>query len=246
MTNIAALEALNQHRWEGMHIQAGRLGGLHKAAARLCEPSTKVRFQGVTGRLVERAATDPTIYPVPWWFIAIVSEREYGPDQHGNQRWDRQLGQGDALHAMSHNEPSGRGPFMDHPGDVTPTVDNPNMRADDAWTRCCLDALIDCAPHAARWHLWTPGGVATIFEEYNGLGYAAMGKPSAYVWSGSDQYSHGKYIRDRVYSDSVVDVQEGCMPLLGVMMAIDNSIQFPQASEDAHPVPLHQLVAAAA
>lgn len=229
MVNIPALIAVNQHRWENMHVHKDRLPGLHSAATRLCEAPTKARFQGVTDRLIELAAKDLTIHPVPWWFVAIVSEREYGPDAHGKMRWDRQLGQGDPLHAVSHNEPAGRGPFLDHPDDKTPGF--------DAWTRCCLDALIDCAPHAARWKVWTPGGVAMIFEEYNGLGYAAMGKPSAYVWSGSDQYAHGKYIRDRVYSDSVVDVQEGCMPLLATMMAIDPGIQFAPADEP-HPTPL--------
>lgn len=214
MVNIAALEAVNQHRWEVMHIQAARLPGLHKAALRLCEAPTKARFQGVTDRLAELAKTDPTIHPVPWWFTAIVSEREYG----GPPRWDRQLGQGDPLHQASRHEPVGRGPFLDHEGDITP--------GHDAWTRCCLDALIDCAPHAARWRLWTPGGVATIFEEYNGLGYASMGVPSAYVWSGSDQYHSGKYIADHVYRANVIDVQEGCMPLLAAMMAVDSSIQF--------------------
>jgi hypothetical protein len=28
--------------------------------------------------------------------------------------------------------------------------------------RGCLDALIDCAPHAANWTDWTPGGVFTL------------------------------------------------------------------------------------
>ncbi len=235
MVDIAKLEAVNQHRWEIMHVQANRLPGLHRAAARLCEPVTASRFQGVTDRLAELAAKDPTIYAVPWWFVAIVSEREYGPDQHGNMRWDRQLGQGDALSLRSHNVPAGMGPYLPHPEDKTPGF--------DAWTRCCVDVLLNSAPHAGRWHLWTPGGVATIFEEYNGLGYAAMGKPSAYVWSGSDQYVHGKYIRDRVYSDSVVDVQEGCMPLLAAMMAIDPSITF-SMPDDQLPAPLNPQAAA--
>jgi len=38
------------------------------------------------------------------------------------------------------------------------------------------------------WSDWTAGGVMTLFEEYNGLDYAAMGVLSAYVWSGTDQY----------------------------------------------------------
>jgi lysozyme family protein len=231
MVNIAALEAVNQHRWDVMHVQASRLPVLHARAAVLCADGNKARYQGVTDRLVELAAKDPTIYPTPWWFTAIASEREYG----GPPRWDRQLGQGDPLHQKSVHVPAGMGPYIDHPDDKTPGF--------DAWTRCCVDVLLNSAPHAGRWHLWTPGGVATIFEEYNGLGYAAMGKPSAYVWSGSDQYQHGKYIRDRVYSDSVVDVQEGCMPLLASMMAIDPSIQFAPAVE-AHPAPINPQAAA--
>jgi len=155
--------------------------------------------------------------PVPWWFTAIVSEREYGGPPH----WDRQLGQGDPLHSVSHNDPAGRGPFLDHPGDTMP--------GNDAWTRCCLDALIDCAPHAARWTDWSPGGTLTIWEEYNGLGYAAHGVPSAYVWSGSDQYVSGKFVADHVYRPGVKDVQEGCAPLLARMMALDPSIHFPEA-----------------
>lgn len=238
MANIPALEAVNQHRWDVMHINASRLPGLHSAGLRLCSPDSKARYQGVTDRLIELASKDSSIYPVPWWFIAIVSEREYG----GPPRWDRQLGQGDPLGHVSVHDPKGRGPFLPHPGDLTPTSSN-LVRADDAWTRCCLDALIDCAPHAARWKLWTPGGAATIFEEYNGLGYAAMGVPSAYVWSGSDQYRSGKYIADHVYRAGVIDVQEGCMPLLAAMMVVDPSIQFAPAAEQ-HPAPLNPQAAA--
>lgn len=233
MTNIVALEALNQHRWDNMHIAAARLPGLHARASVLCAPENKARYQGVTDRLAELAAKDPSIHPVDWWFVAIVSEREYGGPPH----WDRQLGQGDHLNEKSHNVPAGMGPYLNHPGDSTP--------GNDAWTRCCVDVLVNSAPFAAKWKLWTPGGVATIFEEYNGLGYAAMGVPSAYVWSGSDQYVHGKYIADHVYRANVTDVQEGCMPLLAAMMAVDNSITFAPAN-DPHPVPLQQLAGAAA
>lgn len=214
MTNIVALEAVNAHRWSVMHVHAQQIGAFHATATRLSTPDAKARYQGVTDRLTELAATNPAIVPVPWWFVAIVSEREYGGPPH----WDRQLGQGDHLNQKSHNVPAGMGPYLDHPGDVTP--------GHDAWTRCCVDVLVNSAPFAAKWKLWTVGGVLTLFEEYNGLGYAARGVPSAYVWSGSDQYIHGKYIRDRVYDPNAVDVQEGCAPILSMMMALDPSIKF--------------------
>lgn len=220
MVDITKLIASNANRWANMHLKGARLAEFKATALRLGTPDARARYQGVTDRLTEIAKTDPRIHPVPWWFVAIVSEREYG----GPPRWDRQLGQGDPLHALSHNEPAGRGPFLDHPGDKTPGF--------DAWTRGCLDALIDCAPHAALWRDWTIGGVLTLFEEYNGLGYAAMGVPSAYVWSGTDQYVSGKYVRDHVYRASAVDVQEGCAAILAMMMALDPSIQIESDSLD--------------
>jgi lysozyme family protein len=213
MVEVAALKLNNARRWAAMHLHAARLGAFTATAKRLSAPDAKPRYEGVTERLMVMGKQ-----PVPWWFIAIVSEREYG----GPPRWDRQLGQGDPLHQVSHNEPAGRGPFLDHPGDTTP--------GNDAWTRCCLDALIDCAPHAANWTDWSIGGVLTLFEEYNGLGYAARGVPSAYVWSGTDQYVSGKYVADHVYRNDVVDVQEGCAPILACMMVIDPSISFNPAA----------------
>lgn len=205
---IPTLIARNGQRWAAMHIRADRLPAFNATARRLCAPDAKARYVGVEDRLQVLG------FHVPWWFVAVVSEREYG----GPPRWDRQLGQGDPLNEVSYNDPAGRGPFLSHQTDTTP--------GNDAWTRCCLDALIDCAPHAAKWLDWSPGGTMTIWEEYNGLGYAGKGVPSAYVWSGSDQYVSGKYIADHVYRAGVKDVQEGCAPLLACMMVIDQSIQF--------------------
>ena len=211
-TSVPAIKARNAQRWHDMHIKASLLPQFRKTADRLCDPSAKARYQGVTDRMAEMVEAGRNIHATPWWFIAIVSEREYGGPPH----WDKQLGQGDPLHATSHNEPKGRGPFFDHPGDVTP--------GHDAWTRCALDALIDCPPHASNWFDWSIGGVMTLFEEYNGLGYAARGIASPYVWSGTDQYDSGKFVRDHVFDPRRVDVQEGCAPLLNVMIQVDGSI----------------------
>lgn len=215
MVNIVALEAVNAHRWASMHLKANRLAAFHEAAVRLSTPDAKACYMAVTDRLVELK-----LQLVPWWFIAIVSEREYGGPPH----WDRQLGQGDLLDRKSRHDPAGMGPYLAHPGDTTP--------GNDAWTRCCVDVLQNSAPFAAKWTLWTVGGVMTLFEEYNGLGYAARGVPSAYVWSGTDQYVSGKYVADHVYRAGVVDVQEGCAPILSMMMALDPTIKFAEASEE--------------
>jgi len=221
MVDITALENTNAHRWETMHIRNDRINALHATALRLTAPDAKARYQGVSDHLAQIAARDKAtnaagktnIVVVPPWFIAIVSEREYGGPPH----WDRQLGQGDPLHEKSVHVPSGMGPYLSHPEDTTP--------GNDAWTRCCVDVLLNSAPFAAKWTIWTIGGVLTLFEEYNGLGYAKRGVPSAYVWSGTDQYVSGKYVRDRVYDPKVVDVQEGCAAILAMMMAVDSSIK---------------------
>jgi hypothetical protein len=65
-----------------------------------------------------------------------------------------------------------------------------------------------------------------MLERYNGLGYASRGLPSPYIWSGTDQYKSGKYIRDGVYDPNAVDRQLGCAGLLISMAAIDRTIGF--------------------
>ena len=212
MTDLVALKARNAARWQAMHINGQRLAEFKATADRLCDPASKARFQGVTDRLAEFAALSPRVQPVPWWFTAIVAEREYGGPPH----WDKQLGQGDDLASKSHNVPAGMGPYLVHPGDSTP--------GHDAWTRCCVDVLINSAPFAARNDDWSIGGTLTLWEEYNGLGYAARGIASPYVWSGSDQYDVGKFVADHVFDPKRRDVQLGCAPLLAMMMTVDPSI----------------------
>lgn len=107
--------------------------------------------------------------------------------------------------------PAGRGPFR-------------------SWEEAAIDALVNCAPHAARNKDWSPGGTLTKLEEYNGLGYAARGRPSPYIWAGTDQYKSGKYVRDGVYDPNVVDSQPGCARLQLAMMGLDPTITFTAAS----------------
>lgn len=212
----------NQQRWDRMILLPNRVPAFDATAKRLCAEENKTKFKAVTTRLQLAG-----YQPVPWYVIAVIAEREYGGPPH----WDKQLGQGDPLHSVSTHDPAGRGPFLDHASD---------NNLNNAWLRAALDALINCAPHAALWHDWTAGGVMTILEEYNGLGYAMRGVPSAYVWSGSDQYVSGKYVADHVYRSSAVDVQEGCAPLIKRMMLLDKSIQFdgvnPVVVPPSHPV----------
>ncbi|WP_198961107.1 hypothetical protein [Bradyrhizobium sp. UFLA03-84] len=163
-------------------------------------------FSGMAKRLIDpkakaRYQTVSFKTGVPWFFIAVAHERE------ASQNWNTQLGQGDPLGSVSVHVPKGRGPFK-------------------TWEDGAYDALVNCAPFAARNHDWSIGGTLTMLEQYNGLGYAARGRPSPYIWSGTDQYVSGKYVRDGVYDASVVDQQLGCAGLLAAMMQLDPTITF--------------------
>jgi lysozyme family protein len=163
-------------------------------------------FSGVAARLVKSEAK--AVYldiqnatRVPWFVIAVIHERE------SSQNFNTQLGQGDPLNRVSTHDPKGRGPFY-------------------SFKEGAVDALVKCAPYGARWTDWSCGGALTLLEQYNGTGYASKGVPSPYVWSGTDQYHSGKYVRDHVYDPNTIDVQLGCAGLLIAMMALDASIKF--------------------
>lgn len=152
---------------------------------------------------------------VPWAVIAVIHERECSQD------WNASLAQGDPWNRISVHVPAGRGPFK-------------------SWEEAAVDALVQCPPYVARNADWSVGGTLTALEQYNGLGYAERGKPSPYIWSGTDQYTSGKYVRDGVYDPSAVDNQLGCAGLLLSMMALDPSIGFGKASGATQAATTHQ------
>ena len=94
--------------------------------------------------------------------------------------------------------PRGRGPF-------------------NSFEEAAHDALVNCAPYAARNKDWSAGGTLALLERYNGLGYFNRGLPSPYIWSGTDQYKKGKYVADGVFNPEAVDKQLGCAGLLMAM-----------------------------
>jgi len=146
---------------------------------------------------------------IPWFVIAVIHERE------ASQSWRANLAQGDPWAAVSVHVPKGRGPFK-------------------SWEDAAIDALVNCAPHAAKWSDWTAGGAFTLLEEYNGLGYAARGRPSPYVWASTNQYVKGKFIADGHYDPNAIDHQLGCAALLGRMAQMDPTISFADIDEDEH------------
>lgn len=142
---------------------------------------------------------------VPWFFIAVTHQRE------SSQDWSRSLAQGDPWNRKSSHVPAGRGPFK-------------------SFEDAAVDALVNCAPYAVRNKDWSTGGLLTMLEQYNGLGYFNRGLPSPYVWSGTDQYVKGKYVADGKFDANTVDKQLGCAGLILAMQRIDPTIRFSVAA----------------
>jgi len=138
---------------------------------------------------------------VPWPIVAVIHERE------SSQDWKASLAQGDPWNRISVHVPAGRGPF-------------------GSWEAAAIDALVKCPPFLARHKDWSIAGALTALETYNGIGYAARGTPSPYLWAGTDQYRSGKYVRDGVYDPSRVDAQLGCAAMIMALMALDPGITF--------------------
>lgn len=175
------LVTLNQHRWDACHISPADGPTFKSVADRLTAPAAVARYKAVEART-----------GVPWWFIAVVHERE------ASQNWNLSLAQGDPWNRKSTHVPANRGPFK-------------------SWEDAAYDALVNCPPYASRNKDWTAGGALAMLEKYNGLGYYRMGIPSPYIWAGTDQYTKGKYVADGKFDRDAVDQQLGCAGLLRFM-----------------------------
>lgn len=187
---MASLAELNLQRWNNCHISAAQGPAFQKVANVL--NANRARYENVAKMLAKQG------YNIPWWFIAVAHYRESGFNNQGQPRWDTYLGNGQSLSRKTTIVPRGRGPFK-------------------TWEEGAEDALVYAPPYAAKNKDWSIGGALTKLEEYNGLGYYHMGKPSPYVWARTDQYVSGKYVADGVYDPNHVDTQLGVAGILKFM-----------------------------
>lgn len=139
---------------------------------------------------------------VHWVFIATAHYREC------SQNFSLSLAQGDPWDKRSTNVPANRGPFS-------------------SFEEAAVDALVRCPPYAAHNTDWSMPNMLTLEEAYNGLKYAYAGVPSPYIWSGTDQYTIGKVIRDHGPIEPVVDKQLGVAGFIISLLQEDHSITFP-------------------
>lgn len=148
---------------------------------------------------------------VPWDVIAVIHYREssnhFAGVLHNGQKI---IGTGRKTTLV----PKGRGPFS-------------------TWEDAAIDALMNCHPYAGKNKDWSLANTLDLLERYNGLGYRKKGRPSPYLWAGTDQYTKGKYVADGKFDPNHVDTQLGVAALLIALRGKADSKPAPKPS----PIP---------
>ena len=128
---------------------------------------------------------------VPWYVIAVIHNMECGLD------FTKHLHNGDSLKRRTVNVPAGR-----------PKTGQPPFTFEvSAFDALKYDKLTE-------WNDWSIGGICYTLEGFNGWGYRARGINSPYLWSYSNLYTSGKFIRDNVWSNRAVSGQCGAAVIL--------------------------------
>jgi lysozyme family protein len=133
-----------------------------------------------------RAITDPL--GVPWYWLAAVHELEH------SGRFTTSM-------------------VVTDPIDVRPGQPIPDATITDAQWDDTARALLR-ARALPLWRGWDVPGLMYQWERYNGMGYRPLNVPSPYLWSFSNQYTAGKFIRAGVFSPTTVSAQPGTAVLL--------------------------------
>lgn len=150
----------------------------------------------------------------PWYFVGLVHLMEAG------FKFDRHLHNGDPLRARTVNVPAGR-----------PKTGN----APFTWEHSANDALtMTGVLSVADWQL---SSLLYQIEAYNGFGYRRRSPQinSPYLWSYSNNYTKGKYVKDGVFDPEAVSKQPGAVTVLKRLVEL-GAVSFPS------PTALERLV----
>lgn len=123
---------------------------------------------------------------VPWYFIGILHNMEC------SGRFNQHLHNGDPLTARTVRVPAG-----------FPKAGNPPF----TWEASAEDALR--LKKLDQWTDWSIPAMLFKMEEYNGFGYRSRGIRSPYLWSCSNHYSRGKFVKDGIFDPNAVSKQIG-------------------------------------
>lgn len=152
---------------------------------------------------------------VPWPMTACDHRRESdAQDKQGNPLFTSYLGNGQPLWKKTTIVPIGRGPF--HKAGAPLDV----VRA--AFIAGAKDAYeIDHLNQVKDWRLEK---ILFWLETFNGTGYHNRGRPSPYIWGGTNIQQPGKYIADHKWSGTAIDKQLGCAPILYMIAKLDSTV----------------------
>jgi lysozyme family protein len=134
----------------------------------------------------------------PWWLIGTIHAMESDLD------FQTHLHNGDPLTQRTVQVPSGR-----------PKDGNPPF----TWEVSATDALKLHGFHI--WRDWSVAGALYKAEEYNGWGvrrFHADSGPTAYLWSYTNVYQGGKYVKDGVWNAAAMSQQPGVAAMLRLMV----------------------------
>lgn len=139
-------------------------------------------------------------FNAPWPLFGVIHMME------GECNFHTHLHNGDSLAARTHNDPAGR-----------PLHGKPPF----PWLDSAIDAI-----EMKGWgsiKKWTLERAMYELERYNGFGHRLYHPDvlSPYLWSGTDKYSRGKYVRDHVFDANAVSGQVGVMAILQALADID-------------------------
>lgn len=193
--NLDALKATYQTMWGNCTVTPSRVAEVTQVSSRLVEQRAKLTYLNVEN-----------ITTVPWWFVALVHERE------ASQQWWANIANGDPWNRPTIHVPRGRGPFK-------------------SWLDAAVDALTKTPVGTLRrvndWKDWSAEGALVVLEMYNGFGYEIWHhENSPYIWAATNHEERGKYVKDGVFDPSVWDMQLGCAAMLKRMVELDPSIKF--------------------
>jgi len=128
---------------------------------------------------------------IPWHFIGITHSLE------ANNDFTKHLHNGDPLSSRTVNVPIGRPRIWNPPSD---------------WESSAIDALSNFSNETD----WSVPSMLYKIEGYNGYGYhtSDININSPYLWSFSNHYTRGKFVKDHEFSPGAISKQCGAAILL--------------------------------
>lgn len=133
---------------------------------------------------------------IPWAFIGAIHAMECGFNFAGHMH------NGDPLSARTVQVPKGR-----------PLTGTPPF----TWRESAIDALTMKGFHDVR--DWSIPHMLYLLERYNGMGYRMRRLASPYLWSFSNHYNRGKFVKDGIYDPNAVSRQCGVAVMLKAVMS---------------------------